>query len=159
MSYFTASTSLSEVSRRFITSMSNSGSSKSRSASIAVGRVIASYFPVPTQDITQDVPMYWRANNSIKASAMFDCLNEIALHDRQACLKYAEIFFSHKAHSANLRGSAYGVGGSEHQLYHFFGLTQYFDIDTLNHISNNQDDLTVLCGGYSSVFKDLSKAE
>lgn len=158
MSYFTASVGLSEVSRRFLTSMSNSGSSKSRSASIAVGRVIASYFPVPNEDITQDVPMYWRANNSIKASAMFDCLNEISLHDRQACLKYAEIFFSHKVHSAYLRGSAYGIGG-DNQLYHFFGLTQYFDVDTLKHIASTQDDLTALCGGYSNVFKDLSKAE
>lgn len=159
MSYLTQFAILTPKASSFITHIANSGKAKQKSTSLAVARVLASSIALPTEDVSSDVSYYWRNNCHIPVSCKFDALNEMVIHDRAEVMRYAQAFYAHRVCTAYMRPTTYGESGSENQFLNFFGFTQYFDVDTLKHIQNNEDDLTVLCDGYASVFVALDKPQ
>lgn len=147
---------LNAESNNFLVSIGSTGRSKTKSVTLALARAIAYNLEMPPGPI-EDPHLYYRTEHSSEVSGVVGSILEVCLLDTDSVLKEVQSFYMFRYQSLYDTGFFHSTGVKGNGIQEVFKLYNHFSEDTLSHIRDNANEISIMNMQFVKIVKELTK--
>jgi hypothetical protein len=147
---------LNAESNNFLVSIGATGRSKTKCVTLALARAVAYILDMPPGPV-EDPHAYYRTEHSMAASGLVGSILEVCLLDTAAVLKEVESFYMFRYQNLYDTGFFHSTGVKGNGIQEVFKLYNHFSEDTLCHIKDNANEISIMNMQFVKIVKELNK--
>lgn len=146
-------TKLSSGSQSFLTQVASMGQTMSKTAAIALARMISAEFTIPSQPV-DDPEQYYRLQCEIQSNNIVSEINELTAVDAKYTLELCRNFFMLRYAMVHPQKNVFSFR-ADCVLEDFFGLSRAFSCETLDAIKKDGTQLAFYANGFRKIHYDI----
>lgn len=141
----------------FVTQVSSTGRSRRKVAAIALARMVASQFTIPSSPVG-NIEQEYRNVCQIKAERDISSVNEVVPIDLPYALDICRAYYIFRYRNAHPTENVFSFR-PDMMIEDFFDISRVFSEETLSVIKADGVDLAYFANGFRKVLCDLREAE
>lgn len=141
----------------FVTQISSSGRSRRKAAAIALARMVASQFTIPSAPVG-NIEQEYRNVCQLKAEKEISAINEIVPIDLNYALDVCRSYYLFRYRNVHPTDNVFSFR-PEKFIEDFFDISRVFSEETIEAIKQDGNDLSFYANGFRKVLNDLKMAE
>lgn len=148
---------LSSESQSFLSQIVSSGRSRTAVAAIALARMLASSFTMPSAPV-EDIEQEYRMNAAIRTMKVVSIINEMAPVDTDLVTSLARAFYSYRYANAHPTCHVFSFREGQY-LQDFFEVSRHFSPEILKVIECEGADLAFYANGFRAMISDIESKD
>ena len=141
----------------FVTQISSSGRSRRKAAAIALARMVASQFTIPSAPVS-NIEQEYRNVCQLKAEKDISAINEIVPIDLNYALDICRAYYLFRYRNVHPSDNVFSFR-PEKFVEDFFDISRVFSDETLEVIKQDGNDLAFFANGFRKVLNDVKAAD
>lgn len=152
-----AYTKLSSDAQSFVSQVSSSGRSRRKTAAIALARMVAAQFTLPSAPVV-NIEQEYRNSCQIKAERDISLINEIIPIDLQFALDVCRSYYLFRYRNLHPSENVFSFR-PDFYIEDFFDISRVFSEEMIREIKMGGEDLAFFSNGFRKVLRDLKVAD
>lgn len=148
---------LTSESQSFLTQVVSSGRSRTAVAAVALARMLASSFTMPSAPV-EDIEQEYRMNAALRTMTVVSTINEMAPVDTDLVLSLVRAFYSFRYSNAHPTNHVFSFREGQY-IQDFFEISRHFSPEILKIIECEGGDLAFYANGFRNMIQDIEKKD